>query len=276
MEHGPSCGVPGVYHNLRDLVRGREQQLTQAWHILWCPCRLSLASVYHNQIHLEHGLSWGVPGVYNNLRDLARGCKQQLTHASRILRCPCRLHLGQRLPQSCSLGAWPVLWCPWRLPQLKGPGARMRTATYSGLAHPAVSLAPTPWPASTTNKLTWGMWPVLWCPRRLPQLKEPGARMRTATYWGLAHPAVSLAPTPWPASTSVCLCLCLSLRRPIKSVCLFVLSVLILCGHIFLSRLAAQLWVSPLEWDTLSHGAFFRIIVFYKESGGILSDPVLR
>ena len=40
--------------------------------------------------------------------------------------------------------------------------------------------------------------------------------------------------------------------------------------------MAAQLWVSPLEWDTLSHGPFFRIIVFYKESGGILSDPVLR
>ena len=64
---------------------------------------------------------------------------------------------GQRLPQSSLLGSWPVLWCPWRLPQLKGPGARMRTATYSSLAHPAVPLAPTPWPASTAIMLTWGM-----------------------------------------------------------------------------------------------------------------------
>ena len=86
-----------------------------------------------------------------------RGCEQQLTRACHILRRPWRLCFGQRLLQSSSLGAWPVLWCPWRLPQLKGPGARMRTATYWVLAHPAVSLASTPWPASTTIKLTWGM-----------------------------------------------------------------------------------------------------------------------
>ena len=39
---GLSCGVPGVYHNLRDPVRGCEQQLSGAWHILRCPWRLRL------------------------------------------------------------------------------------------------------------------------------------------------------------------------------------------------------------------------------------------